>query len=96
MKKSNDYTIKQAMQQYIDTYQIGEKYYEAKIKNNWEAIFGKTIAKYTTAVNLQNKTLSISISVAALKSELNFNKEKVKTLVNQYLEKEVVDKIVIF
>jgi ATP-dependent Zn protease len=96
MKKSNDYTIKQAMDQFVDRYQISEKLEEASLKNNWEAIFGKTINKHTTNISLQQKTLSITINLAVLKSELNFNKDKIKDLANQFLQKEVVAKVVIY
>jgi Dna[CI] antecedent, DciA len=95
MKKGNDSTIQQAISAYMKSYQLTAKMNEAKLKNNWEAIFGKTINKYTTNISLQKQTLTIYISAAPLKTELDYNKLKIINLINEFFKEDVVKDVVV-
>jgi hypothetical protein len=53
------------------------------------------IANYTKDINLKNKTLYIKLSSPALKQELSYGKEKLKNLINQKFEKEIINRIVL-
>src|SRR5437870_431649 len=50
MKRSNDQPLKDALNELLDTYHLKERVNELRLKENWEKIFGKTIAKYTQAI----------------------------------------------
>jgi predicted nucleic acid-binding Zn ribbon protein len=61
----------------------------------WEQIMGKTIAKYTEKIQLVNHTLFINTSVAPLKNELLFQKDKIIERVNEALGEKIVKDVVI-
>ncbi len=65
------------------------------MRQEWEAIVGKTIARYTRNINLYGKVLTIYTDVAPLKQELLLGKEQLTVRINEYFEDRVVEEIVI-
>lgn len=66
-----------------------------QIEEVWEQIMGKTVARYTDKIRIVNKTLYISTSVAPLRQELLFQKEKIKQRVNEALGGNEISEVVI-
>jgi hypothetical protein len=66
-----------------------------QIEDAWEKIMGKTIAKYTDKLEIVNQTLFISSTVAPLKNELLYQKEKIIERVNEELGENVIKQVVI-
>jgi len=65
------------------------------IQEKWEELMGKTIAKYTTSIQLYNKKLIVTTSVAPLKQELSYSKEKIIRLLNEAFGEEIVKEVII-
>ena len=66
-----------------------------QIEDAWEKIMGKTIAKYTDKIEIINSTLFIYSTVAPLKNELLYQKEKIIERVNEALGERVIKEVVI-
>ncbi len=66
-----------------------------QINEAWENIMGKTIAKYTDKIEIFNHTLFIHSTVAPLKNELLYQKEKIIERVNEALGEKVIKEVVI-
>ena len=66
-----------------------------QIEDVWEQIMGKTIARYTDKIKINGNTLYISSSVAPLKQELLYQKEKIIQRVNEALGERVIKEVVI-
>lgn len=66
-----------------------------QITDIWEQLMGKTIARYTDKIQIMNRTLFIVTSVAPLKNELLFQKEKIIQRVNEALGERLITDIVI-
>ena len=71
------------------------KLVELRMRQEWEAIVGKTIAKYTRNINYFNKKLTIYSDVAPLKQELQLGKDQLMAQINEYFKEKVVDEIII-
>lgn len=56
---------------------------------------GNGVNNYTTAIDLRNSTLFISLSSSVLREELSHGKSKIIALLNEELGREVVTKIVL-
>jgi predicted nucleic acid-binding Zn ribbon protein len=89
------YSIGEALKLVMEKSHWKPKVTEMRMKDEWETITGKTIAKYTRKINLFNKTLTIYTDVAALKQELLMGKEQLIIRINEYFEEKVVEEIVI-
>ncbi len=89
------YSIGEAISLLLEKSKWKPKVHEVRLKEDWEVIVGKTIAKYTRSINLYNNILTINTDVAALKQELSLGKEQLKNNINEYLGEIAVYDIVV-
>ncbi len=89
------YSIGEALNQMLEKSHWKPKIVALRMSEEWEAITGKTIAKYTRSINMYNKTLTIYTDVAPLKQELQLGKEQLMVRINEYFNERVVEEIVI-
>lgn len=87
--------IGQALQQLMKSARWENRINAIRVSESWEAIMGKTIARYTESVSLKDGTLIIQTNVAPLKHELQANKEQIIQRVNEFLKAEAVKSVVI-
>lgn len=90
-----EYSIGEAIQKFLDQSRIKGSIQALQVEEVWEQIMGKTIARYTDSIKIIDKTLFICTSVAPLKQELVFQKEKIKSRVNEALGHQVILEVVI-
>ena len=88
-------SIGEALQQLVKKSRLKNGLRAAAIDEVWEKIMGKTVAKYTTKIQIINKTLFITTPVGALKNELHFQKELIKQRLNEEFGDLVITDIVI-
>ena len=89
------YSLSQALQQFLKQSRLKGNIQAMQIEEVWEELMGKTIARYTDSIQIINQTLFISTSVAPLKNELLFQKEKIIQRVNEALGEKVIRDVVI-
>ena len=87
--------MQEAIQQFLKQSRLKGGIQALQIEEVWEQIMGKTIAKYTDKIQIINHTLFISSTVAPLKNELLYQKEKIIERVNEALGEKVVNEVVI-
>jgi hypothetical protein len=66
-----------------------------QVGDAWEAIMGKTVAKYTKKIELVQHTLFIYTDVGPLRKELMYQRETIKQRVNEILETQAVREVVV-
>ena len=89
------YSIGDAIKQFLAQSRIKGDIQALQINEVWERLMGKTIARYTENIKIINRTLFITTTVAPLKQELLYQKEKIKLRVNEALGEKLIDEIVI-
>ena len=89
------YKMGDAIRQFLNQSRIKGDIQALQVNDVWEKVMGKTIARYTDNLKVINKTLFITTSVAPLKQELLYQKEKIKLRVNEALGDKVIDDVVI-
>jgi predicted nucleic acid-binding Zn ribbon protein len=89
------YSLAQALQQFLKQSRLKGNIQALQIEEVWEELMGKTIARYTDSIQIVNQTLFISTSVAPLKNELLFQKEKIIQRVNEALGEKIIKDVVI-
>ncbi len=90
-----EYSLSQALQQFLKQSRLKGNIQALQIEDVWEELMGKTIAKYTDNIQIINHTLFITTTVAPLKNELMFQKEKIIQRVNEALGERVIKDVVI-
>ena len=89
------YSIGEALNIFLERSKWKPKIHELRIKDEWEAIAGKTIAKYTRSVALNGKILTIYTDVAPLKQELLLGRQQLLQQINAHFNERVVEEILI-
>jgi predicted nucleic acid-binding Zn ribbon protein len=89
------YKIGDAIKQYLNQSRLKGDIQALQIDEVWEKVMGKTIARYTDNLKVINKTLFVTTTVAPLKQELLYQKEKIKLRVNETLGDKVIEDVVI-
>jgi predicted nucleic acid-binding Zn ribbon protein len=89
------FKIGDAIKQFLNQSRIKGDIQALQINELWEQIMGKTIARYTDSIKVINRTLFITTTVAPLKQELLYQKEKIKLRVNEALGEKIIDDVVI-
>jgi predicted nucleic acid-binding Zn ribbon protein len=89
------YSIGEAISLLLEKSKWKPKMHELRMREEWEQIVGKTIARYTRSLSLADKKLVIFTDVAALKQEIMFSKAQLIQSINTHFgETAVVDIIV--
>jgi len=89
------YSIGEALNLLLEKSHWKPKVVELRMRDEWEAIVGKTISRYTRNINLFNKKLTIYTDVAPLKQELLLGKDQLLVRINEYFAERVVEEIII-
>ncbi len=84
-----------ALQQFLNKSKLKSGVQALQIEDVWEKIMGKTVAKYTDKLQIIGFTLFVTTSVAPLKNELLYQKEKIIEMVNKELGEKVIKEVVV-
>ena len=85
----------EALQQFLNKSKLKTGVQAMQIEDVWERIMGKTVAKYTEKLQIVGSTLFVSTTVAPLKNELLYQKEKIIEMVNAELGEKVIKEVVV-
>jgi len=91
----SEVSIQEAMQQFLEQSKLKQRVRALEIKDVWEDLMGKTIAKYTEDIKLINQQLIITTSMAPLKQELIFQREKIRNRINELFHEHAVKEVII-
>jgi hypothetical protein len=89
------FSLAEAMQEFLKGSRIKGGIQALQIEDLWEDIMGKTIANYTDKLQIIGDKLIITTSVAALKNELIYQREKIKQRVNEALKQKVINEVIV-
>jgi hypothetical protein len=88
-------TIGEALKEFLKKSKLKSGVQALQIKDVWEEIMGRTIARYTDKIEIINSTLFIHTSVAPLKNELIYQKAKIIERVNEALGEKSINEVVV-
>ncbi|APG64343.1 MULTISPECIES: DUF721 domain-containing protein [Tenacibaculum] len=95
-KRENDsFSIQDLMKTFIKENNLTKGMQKLKIDEAWTKLMGQGVASYTTRVQLQNKTLVVSLSSSVLREELSYGKDKIVKMLNEEMGEEVVKKLLL-
>lgn len=90
-----EFSIGDAIQQFLNQSRIKGDIQAFQIGDAWEQIMGKTIARYTDKLQIIGDKLIITTHVAPLKNELIYQKEKIKSRVNEAFGQKIISEVII-
>ena len=90
-----EFSISEAIQEFLKQSRIKGGIQALQIEDVWEQIMGKTIARYTDKLQIIGDKLIITTTVAPLKHELIYQRDKIKQRVNEALGQRVVNEVIV-
>jgi Zn-ribbon-containing, possibly RNA-binding protein and truncated derivatives len=89
------YSIGEAISLLMERSKWKPKVQELRLRDEWETIVGKTIAKYTRQLTLHEGILTIHTDIAALKQELSLGREQLAARINEHFGEHCVNQVVV-
>ncbi len=95
-KRENDnLNMKEALSAFIQKNKLQGGIDKVDARAAWVRLMGNGVNNYTTAIELRNDTLFVSLSSSVLREELSLGTSKIITMLNEELGKNLVKKIVL-
>lgn len=96
MKRQNEnLKLSDALKEFVETNQLQSGLDKVDVKKAWTSLMGNGVNNYTTSVQLKRDILYVSLSSSVLREELSYGKEKIITMLNEYLGKDLIKKLVL-
>lgn len=92
---SNESPIGDVLKEFIQTNKLQSGMDKIDVQQAWKALMGNGVNSYTNEVILKGSTLYVSLSSAVLRQELSYGKQKIITMINEELRKDVVTDIIL-
>jgi hypothetical protein len=90
-----EYSIGDALKKFLDKSHLKGSIQALQIEEIWADVMGKTIARYTEKIQIHGQTLYINTTVAPLRQELIYQKDKIIQRVNEALGEKAIKDVVI-
>ncbi len=94
MKKTNDQTLGEAIQELIKTYRLEDKLNQARLIKSWDTVTGEMISRHTEKLFVKGNKLYIKLDSDALKNELIYARTKLVKMLNDSVGSEIITEIV--
>lgn len=95
-KRHNDHLpISDILKEFVDANRLQYGLDKVDVKEAWTKMMGNGVNNYTTDVVLDKDTLYVALSSSVLREELSYGKQKIITMLNESIGKEVVKKLVL-
>ena len=94
MRKTNDKTLKEAIEQMLQVYKIKRRYDETGIISAWPDLVGKSVANRTKEIFIRDKKLFLRIESSVIKNELLMMRTQIVDKINNDAKSVIVEEII--
>ena len=95
MRKPNDKSIKEAMDQLLRVYKLQQKFDETALIAAWPEMMGVAIANRTKELYIRQKKLFVRVESSVIKNELMMMRSQIIEKMNERAGGEVILEIVL-
>ncbi len=94
MRKANDKSIKEAIEQMMQVYKIKRKFDETGVIASWPDIVGKSVANRTKELFIHDKKLFLRIESSVIKNELVNMRSQIINKINDEAKGILIEEII--
>jgi predicted nucleic acid-binding Zn ribbon protein len=94
MSRSNDKTLKEAIEQMLQVYKIKRRFDETGIISSWPQLVGKSVANRTKEIFIHDKKLFLRIESSVIKNELMMMRTQIIDKINNEAKGILVEEII--
>lgn len=94
MRKANDKSIKDAIEQMLNVYKLKRRYDETSVIAHWPELVGKPMANRTKELFIRDKKLFLRIESSVIKNELMLMRGQIIEKINEEAKTVLVEEII--
>ncbi|GGB23296.1 MULTISPECIES: DUF721 domain-containing protein [Mucilaginibacter] len=94
MRKTNDKTLKEAIEQMLNVYKIKRRFDETGVITAWPDLVGKSVANRTKELFVRDKKLFLRIESSVIKNELMLMRSQIIEKINNEAKSVLVEEII--
>ncbi len=95
-KRNNDIlNISEALKDFVETNKLEKGLDKINVSDAWASLMGNGVNNYTTAIELKSDILYIQLSSSVLREELSYGKDKIISMLNEHLGKDIIKKLIL-
>lgn len=95
-KRNNDnQSLQDVLKAFVSDNNLQQGLDKVDVRDAWANLMGNGVNNYTTAIELKQATLYVKLNSSVLREELSYGKEKIITMLNEAIGKEVITKLIL-
>ncbi|WP_428327413.1 DUF721 domain-containing protein [Mucilaginibacter sp.] len=94
MRKANDKSLKDAIEQMLQVYKIKRRFDETAVIATWPDLVGKPVANRTKEIFIHDKKLFLRIESSVIKNELIMMRTQIIDKINEQAKGILVEEII--
>jgi len=94
MRKTNDKSLKEAIEQMLLVYKIKKRYDETGVIANWPQLVGKSVANRTKELYIHDKKLFLRVESSVIRNELSLMRNQIINKINEEAKGNLVEEII--
>ncbi|MFM6976070.1 MAG: DUF721 domain-containing protein [Sphingobacteriaceae bacterium] len=95
MRKANDKSIKEALEQLLQVYKLRRRFDETSLIAAWPELMGSAIANRTKEIYIRDKKLFLRLESSVIKNELVMMRSQIVEKMNERAGSRVVEEIIL-
>jgi predicted nucleic acid-binding Zn ribbon protein len=94
MRRTNDKSLKEAIEQMLNVYKIKRKFEETAVTAYWPELVGKSVANRTKELFIHDKKMFLRIESSVIKNELMLMRSQIIAKINDKAKEVLVEEII--
>ena len=84
-----------ALKDFVETNKLDKGLDKVNVRDAWAKLMGNGVNNYTSNIELKFGTLYVQLSSSVLREELSYGNQKIISMLNESLGKELIKKLVL-
>ncbi|WP_299151018.1 DUF721 domain-containing protein [uncultured Dokdonia sp.] len=93
-RNADPISISQALGEFVEKNKLSKGMDKVDVTAAWYKL-NPAFETYTTSIRFDRETLFVNLSSSVFREELSYGKEKIRTMLNEELGREVVKKLIL-
>ncbi len=94
-RKKDAAPLESAFKELLKAYRLEDKYQEKLLISSWGQLVGQTISARTESVFIKDKKLFVKVNSGPIKKELQMNRTRVMSLIEEKIGKGIVTELIL-
>jgi hypothetical protein len=94
-RRINQESLDDVIERLLRVYRLKSGLTEISLKSDWEQIVGPVVASRTDNILLRGGKLILKMNSPAMRQELHYQREDIKTNVNRHLKQDLIKEVLI-